>query len=161
MNDIKTINKKIAKLARAERVTKVVLGELSREVLEYIFIQGTEDISPVNRLLAVLTPMNKRTAILFFKNFVSWKFDDDACVFTKKNKKRYDESKLNVELFLANADSDIWTWAAEFVKVEPKEVDWTQRLTQDINKAMDAGLSFNDIMAILNNAVQEDLKEVA
>ena len=156
MNDIKTINSKIAKVAKAERVTKVVLGELSREILDYIYVQGTEDISPINRLLAVLTPMNKATAVLFFKNFVSWKFDDVAAVFTKKNKRKFDECNINVELFLVNPDNNIWTWAANNVVIEPKEVDYTKLLTKNIGDALEHGLTFNDIMAILQAAIPTD-----
>ena len=166
MNDIKSINAKINKVAKSERVTKVTLGELSRDILDYIYVSHvegvdpSEDISPINRLLAVLTPMNMQVAVLFFKNFVSWKFDNDACKFTKKNKKTFADKLLTVKLFLDNEDNTIWTWAAANIKIEPKPVDWAKRLTKDIANALDDGLTFQDIMAILNKAVQEEADQV-
>lgn len=160
--DIKTINTNIDKLAKAERVTKAVLATLSRDLLTYIYVDKTEDISPVNRLLTVLTPMNKATAILFFKNFLAWRFDDEAVVFTKKKKKQFQDKEMAANLFLANEDSDIWTWAAEHVKVEAKPVDWNKKLTTDMTKAMEAGLTFDDIIGILNAVVQaEEQREAA
>lgn len=168
MNTIKQINVKIDTLANAERITKKVLAELSRDILEYIYLPNedgkvSEDISPINRVLAVLTPMNKATAILFFKNFVSWKFDDVAFLFTKKNKKNFEDKLLAVELFLVNEDSNIWTWAANNVTIEPKAIDWTKRLTKDFAGALEDGLSFDDILAILEAAlpVEEPIKEAA
>ena len=77
--DIKTINTKIEAVHASERITKAVLGELSRDLLEYIYVNDSQDITPVSRLLSGLTPMNKATSILFFKNFLAWKFDDVAC----------------------------------------------------------------------------------
>ncbi len=161
--DIKTINTKIETLAKSERITKATLGELSRDLLEYIYINDSQDITPVSRLLAVLTPMNKLTAIHFFKNFLAWKFDEVACVFTKKNKRKYEDSLLAVELFLGNEDSNIWTWAEANIKLEPKQVDWAKRLASDFEKAMDDGMSFNDILDILNKALPEEepVKEAA
>jgi len=49
------------------------------------------------------------------------------------------------------------------VNIEPKPVDWTKRLTKDIDKALEAGMTFDDIMAILNSAVQlpENLQDQA
>ena len=158
--DIKTINTKIEAVHASERITKAVLGELSRDLLEYIYVNDSQDVTPVSRLLSGLTPMNKATAILFFKNFLAWKFDDVACTFTKKNKKKYEDSLLAAELFLANEDSNIWTWAAANVKIEAKEIDWAKRLASDFEKAMDDGLTFNDIMTILNKALPEEVEPV-
>ena len=62
MANLATINTKIEALAQAEKVTKAVLSELSRELLDYVLVDGTHDIAAVNRTLAVLTPMNKQTA---------------------------------------------------------------------------------------------------
>lgn len=154
--EIKTINSNIAKLAKAERVTKEVLATLSRDILTYVYVDGTEDISPVNRLLQVLTPMNKRTAVLFFKNFLAWRFDEESMTFTKKKKKQFDDKNLAVGLFLDNADNNIWTWATENVELKAKPVDWNAKLTRDMTKALEAGLTFNDIVNILNTVVNEE-----
>lgn len=160
--DIKTINTKIETLAKAEKITKAVLGELSRDLLEYVYINDSQDITPVNRLLSVLTPMNKRTSVLFFKNFLAWKFDDEAQLFTKKNKKHYDDKLLAVELFLGNEDNTIWSWYEANVKLEQKEIDWAKRLKADFTKALEAGITFNEIVTILESAIpNEEVKEAA
>lgn len=161
--DIKIINTKIETLAKAEKITKAVLGELSRDLLEYVYINDSQDITPVNRLLSVLTPMNKRTSVLFFKNFLAWKFDDEAQLFTKKNKKHYDDKLLAVELFLGNEDSTIWSWAEANVKLEQKEIDWAKRLKADFAKALEAGITFNEIVTILESAIpnEEEVKQAA
>lgn len=168
MKTINAINKDIDTLAKSEKVTKRTLAILSRDVLEYVYLpnkQGvvSEDISPINRILSVLTPVNKSAAILFFKNFLAWRYDDVANVFTKKNKKQYANKLTHVELFLANEDSNIWSWIANNVKVEVKEIDWTSKLTKDFVGALDAGLSFNDILTILEAALPEAdaIKEAA
>lgn len=147
MLTLKQINGKITKIRNAEKVTKAVLGELSRELLEYV--QETGDIQPVNKLVAVLTPMNKRTAILFFTHFLPYNTEEGT--FTKK--KRNGTFDLANE-FLATEDT-IWDWAADNIKVEQKEIDWAQRLTKDMTKAIEAGLTFNDIMSILEQVVPQ------
>lgn len=159
--DIKTINSNIDKLAQSERVTKAMLSTLSRDLLTYIYVDKTEDISPVNRLLAILTPMNKQTAIHFFKNFLAWRFDEEAMVFTKKKKNLFDDKELAVLLFLESEDNDIWSWASTNIKLDVKPVDWSKKLTRDITKALEAGLTFDDILNILNVAVQESISEAA
>jgi hypothetical protein len=161
MNLLKTIKSDITKVKNAEKVTKERLGNLSRNLLSYVYVEDSQDITQVNNLLAVLTPQNKRVATLFFKTFLSWSFDKDTGLFKKKNKKKYEEFKLNAELFLANEESNIWTWAANNVTTEKKPVDWTARLTKDVSKALESGLTFNEIMSILNNAVAEDTPKAA
>ena len=79
-----TIDERIARLINSEKVTKKELGFISRELLEYV--PETNDIGKVNRLLSVLTPMNKMTAIYFFKNFLPFRFDEDSRTFGKKLK---------------------------------------------------------------------------
>lgn len=152
MLTLKQINGKITKIRNAEKVTKAVLGELSRELLEYV--KETGDVQPVNKLISVLTPMNKRTAMLFFSHFLPFNQEDGT--FTKK--KRNGTFALTDE-FLATDDT-IWDWAADNIKVEKKEIDWTQRLTNDMTKAIEAGLTAQDIINILGQVLPEENQEV-
>lgn len=160
MTDIKLINEKIETLANAERITKVVLSELSRELLAYVLIDGKEgepsfDIQPVNKVLRVLTPMNRRVATMFFTTLLPFKFDDATNSFTKMNKaNQVEASTLAVEIALTDDGFDIWQWAENNVKIEPKEVDWNKKLTADMVKALDAGLTGDDILNIMNAVLE-------
>lgn len=161
------INTQISTLAKAEKVTKKVLGELSREMLDYIVTDESWDSDAINRLLEVLTPMNKRTAVLYFAHFTPFVVDEHG-VFggMPKSKKAKAKAKLDASVacteFLVNEDANIWTWAAEHVKVEQKEVDWAKRVTSAVTSAMSedkGGLSLPEVMeAVLSAGVSlEDI----
>lgn len=105
-------------IQQAEAVTKRELLALSRTVLE--FVHETGDIGPVNQLLAVLTPVNKKVAKLFFVHFTGFHFDDVSMLFVKKSKKRYADALVAAREFLADPHNNIWTWAARHVEVEAK-----------------------------------------
>jgi len=105
-------------IAQAETVTKRELMGLSRTILE--FVHETGDIGPVNRLLAVLTPVNKKVAKLFFVHFTGFHFDDVAMLFVKKSKKRYADALVAYREFIADPHNNIWTWAQRHVEVEAK-----------------------------------------
>ena len=69
----------ITAIAAAEKITRASLGEISRELIMYV--PDTKDIDLVNRLLGVLTPMNRATAVLYFKHFLPWDWEKDANKF--------------------------------------------------------------------------------
>jgi len=76
MTDIKKINDKIDALVKSERITKQMLGELSRDLLNYVLVDENHDIQPVNRTLRALTPMNRKVATLFFRAFMPFKYTE-------------------------------------------------------------------------------------
>ena len=77
----------------AEKITRVELGAMSRELL--IYVPETHDIDIVNRLINALTPVNRRAAILFFKHFLPWDVENDADgVFAKFGKMHKGEKKV-------------------------------------------------------------------
>lgn len=180
MDNVKlvSINTKIATIAGAEKITKKVLGELSREMLDYIVTDESWDSDAINRLLAVLTPMNKRIAIIYFSHFTPFIVDEHG-VFGGMPKSKKDKAKRKLECskavteFLVNEDANIWSWAEEHVKIEAKDVDWAKRVTSAITSAMSddkgglglpevmgavlaAGLSAADITAALAILYQEE-----
>lgn len=160
MSNVETMIKRIEALAASEKVTKAELSALSRELLEYICVEKSDDIGMVNRLMNVLTPMNKRTAGLFFSHFLPFKLESTAGIFGKKIKgDRHIKSKYdNAVSFLENKDNDIWTWAAQNVKVEQKPVDFAKKIAGDVSKALadeDNGLDpVGVIMAVLAGGVK-------
>lgn len=173
----------IATLAGAEKITKEVLRELSRSVLEVLHCDDAPDIRFVNRLLEVLTPMNKRTAIIYFQHFGGFYFNEKEGCFGKKDKSknaqgiaRYEACKAASLAFLEDPLNNIWSWAEQHVKVEAKKVDFKGKIIGDIQKAMkadpknnpepldeedvinavfEAGISAETIMRILKAMVEE------
>lgn len=127
---------KIDEVAGAERVTKQLLGELSRELLEYV--PDSNDVGMVNRLTNVLTPMNKATALLFFKHFLPWSMDDAGVTFTKKDKseKRTAKKLDAIRKFLADEANNIWTWAEANVDVAKKEFSLADNITRAVELAI-------------------------
>jgi len=135
----------IATLAGAEKITKEVLRELSRSVLEVLHCDDAPDIRYVNRLLDVLTPMNKRTAVLYFQHFGGFYFNEKEGVFGKKDKSkneqgtpRYEACKAASIAFLEDPLNNIWSWAEQHVKLEAKKIDFKGKIISDIQKAMKA-----------------------
>lgn len=151
----------IAVLADAERITKKVFGELSRDLLEYVM--ETEDIRPINALLGVdaetgkfiLTAANWRVGCMYFHHFVPFtsNFKDIAdkginegrrvstspLCFAKKSKKRTAKCAEMITEWLADEDNNIWTWQADNLTVtKPKD------FAGDINKVITKALVGDD-----------------
>lgn len=171
MNLLTAINKKIETLGKAEKVTKATLSELSRDLLQYVLIEGSHDIAAVNRCTAVLTPMNKATAVLFFTAFLPHKHDADTGMFGGLDKKAKDKKLELAKAFLADEANDIWSWAKDNVKIEAKEVDYLGKVTKAIQQAAEkggatqlelvnaivaGGLELSSLMALMRSAVPAD-----
>lgn len=176
------ITKRIDKLAASEKVTKAELSALSRELLFYV-LTGHEDtpasydVQAVNRLLGVLTPMNQRTSVLFFAHFLPFAFDENELKFGKLQQKKKDKFIQQAREFLEDETNDIWAWAARNVKVEKKPVDWSKKISSDIQKALNAegddaltakevmvavlagGIGVDDLTDMLDIIAQVDLEE--
>lgn len=177
MTTIEIVNGKIARVAEAERITKPLLSELSREILEVVLInsgkevaegeavKGTEDSRTINELLDVLTPVNKRACILFFKHFAPFMIATNEAgefqSFGKKNKKAWEEKVKDVEDFLNDPHNNIWTWSDRNIEMEQKPFD-VKKVTKVIESAlkkankgdviraiMAGGLELADILAVL------------
>jgi len=129
-------------LAGSEKVTKAELQVLSRSVLEATHI--TEDHGYMNRLIQVLTPVNKKVAIAFLKHFSGFSFDDALGAFGKKSKKRYDAAhKLSIE-FLEDPMNNIWSWADRNIEIVQKDfslADVTAGVKRNLKKAKEAGFT--------------------
>lgn len=142
MSNLKThIYELINEIASAEKITKVKLGIISRDLLMYV--PDSADIEAVNRLLSILTPMNKRTAILFFSHFLPWDAErNNDGVFQRFGKKTKGEKKLtrcanDIKEFLSDESNNIWTWADANVEIESKRKDFAGLITRTIEKALE------------------------
>lgn len=166
MADINIINQNIERIAEAERITKPVLSDLSRQLLEFVVIDDKQDIQPVNRLMEVLTPINRKVAVLFFRHFMAFAWDEGNAKFVGKEKKKWDKKKELVIAFLADPHQNIWTWAERNVEVEKKPYN-VVKVGKEVEKAIKAGVSQADIVrsafagGLTIEAVMEVIKAMA
>lgn len=168
---IETIGLKINELAGAERITKALLSELSREVLTVVLLdegkdtgKGTEDSRTINELIGVLTPVNRRAAIVFFKHFVPFirvtDENGEFVSFGKKDKKAWETKLEEVKEFLADPHQNIWTWADRNIEVEAKPFD-VKKVTKTIESALKKANKADVIRAIMAGGLTiEDMIEV-
>lgn len=169
MAAIQKINELIEALGNAEKVTKESLITLSRDVLEYIMVdqgngKASEDSQVANRLLDVLTPVNKKVCIAFLSHFLAFhtsKNEEGEFVsFGKKDKQHWDKKLDLVISFLAEPHNNVWTWADRNIEIAPKPMDFAklnQAMGQLIKKAEKAHLGHeNVIRAMLANGISLD-----
>ena len=141
MNNLKAVvYGRLEAIMAAEKITRVELGAMSRELLMYV--PDTNDIDIVNRLLGVLTPVNRRTAIIFFQNFLPWDAEKDAeKVFVRFGKKHKGERRVTKKMteitkFLSDESNNIWTWSDANVDIEQKVVNMATELSAIISKSL-------------------------
>lgn len=185
MVDLKVINGRIKKIGNGETTFKQELATLSRELLEYV--PATGDIDAVNRLCAVLTPVNKDKAVQFFRAFLShgWNKDEGRFGSKSKNKDMVSKRMSAVTAFLSSEGNNIWTWAAEKAKpaersarpkrdlgkaVEnaiaraietdnnPDAIDMREVLKRAIRACINGGMKLTEIMATFEDVAKEEQK---
>lgn len=137
----------LERIGKAESVTKNELKTVSRTMLEAWHITG--NVHYINRLLKVVTPVNKKALIVFSKHFGGFSYDEVLGEFTHKSKKRYDTAhKLALE-FLADPHNNLWTWAERHIEVQQKpfSIENVEKFIKSaMNKGAGVGLSQVDIL---------------
>lgn len=152
----------LLRLAASEKVTKEDLKVLSRNVLEAWHATG--QVVYANKLLMVLSPVNKKVAVVFFKRFSGYSFDEVQGMFTGKSKKRYEQAALDCVEFLADPHNNIWTWADRHVEIQAKDFELgavTKYITSTLKKAAGVGLSQSDVLRAVFKAGVEPSALVA
>lgn len=128
-------------LKESERITKDALRSLSRDLLLQLHtIEDNPrcgDIGFTNQVVAVLTPMNRKTMVLFMQEFSGFLYNEKEEQFTKKDKGAYADKFVKAGEFLEDPMNNIWSWAERNVKVE-KKMFKLDTLTKDIKKALEA-----------------------
>lgn len=147
INFNKTFHADIAALKDAEKITKATLQTMSRYLLDAL--HTNEDIRPINAVLSVLTPVNKKVATEFFKVMTGFSFDADLGTFTEKSKKRYDTVRKEVAQWLEDPMNNIWSWADRHIDVKNKDFDLakvTKQMEANLRKAEKAGFGKAEVL---------------
>lgn len=140
---IETLLARVASIRASENITKAELSAFSREALSLLL--ENKDIRAINALLgvaedgkAILTPVNRKVAGLFFKHFVAFQcVQEDALVqFGKMKIKQWDKKQAEIEEWLDNKANDIWSWAASNVELEKKAPEYAGKIQKQIEKAL-------------------------
>lgn len=164
-NQVKALYSTIARLSKAEAITKTTLGELSRTVLQY-HSDGGHDVGVVNRLLSALSPVNLRAARIFFKAHMPYAFDEESNTFGKLVKKEAIREGRYYAMaeFLKDEANTIWTWQAANIDMEKATPNYAGMITKAVEKALkhdtdkgaiikamfDGGVTPDDLIAILS-----------
>ena len=145
----------VKKLAASEKLTKELIRSMSRDVLEAHHATG--DVAYINGVLAVLSPMNKKVCILFFKEFSGHTCNEDG-VFGKKDKKKYEEARKASFDQLEDPLFNVFSWAERNVEVEKKPFTLgklQQQMCSLVKKAEENKISHADIIrALFANGVE-------
>lgn len=169
-DELKSLNTRILKIAKAENVVHTELGAFSREVLAYVL--RTKDITPINRIIGAdkdgktyLTRNNRVVAMHFFAEFVPFstegKASEGTLTFGKlKGERSQEKTAKLINDFLHNPEATIWTWAKDNIKTEKKPVDYAAKVGNAITNALDAdkgNMSKADVlMAVLRSGISLD-----
>ncbi len=163
-----TLLARITAIRASEAITKAELSKFSREAL--VLLLENKDVRAINALLgvaedgkAVLSPMNRKTAGLFFKHFVAFSVaqEDTLVQFGKLKAKQWDAKEKEITEWLSDEKNDIWKWASDNIQVEAKPVAYAERVTKTIKEALEGkkgdAISQVDVLkAVLSGGVSVD-----
>lgn len=110
----KAFPKQIETLKGAEKITRETLRPLSRDVL--LAVHATGHIRYMNELIEVLSPLNKRVLIEFFKKYTGYSFDKVQGLFTGKSKKRYDDARIECFKRLEDPNFNAFSWGTQVIE---------------------------------------------
>lgn len=133
-----TVYARLEAIAASENITRVELGHLSRELLTYVV--DTHDIDIVNRLLGVVTAMNRRGLILYFTHFLPHTVEADKDGTFNRFGKMFEGAKKikrKVDLiteWLSDEANNFWVWSDANIEMKPK--DFAKGIENAIKKAL-------------------------
>lgn len=144
-NNLKaSVESSIKAITVASKALFVELGKASRELLMYV--PDSNDIGMVNRLLNVLNRHDRDNVVIFFQEFLPWKYDEKAGLFLGKlsGDRRLNEMAVIRDAFLKriiddgegkNHEATVWDWTKENVQATERKVDFNNNLVSLIQRA--------------------------
>lgn len=174
-NLLTSINHNIGVLAKSEKITRKVLAEVANELL--LYVPGSNDIDAVNRLVAVLTPVNKQAAILFFKSMLQWSFVDGVFTTIQKGERTV-SAKNERRLAFIKSEETFWSWVDDNTTIEAKPKDFQndivnliKRATKDgdyqishaqvIQSVLASGITIQEVLTMVNAQQQREERKAA
>lgn len=175
---VKQFDKDVKAIGKAEASVKELLSMYSRSLLEALHQDKNEagelisDIRLVNGIIEVLKTTNRKVAILFFKEFSGFRYDETLNKFTTKDKVLYAKKQEAAIAFLEDPNNNIWSWADRNVEIAPKPLD-TKQITANVQKwfkkaendgikksdvikaIMDAGVTIEEVADVLGYAINQ------
>jgi hypothetical protein len=142
----KVFSKGLKDLTVSERTSKALVADLAMSALAAL--HSNEDIQPVNRLLKVLSPANKKSVIVFFREFAGFHFMKDANEFGKKDREHYPAKRKAAEDLLASG-IPFWEWFAEGVEIKASDFKLekvTKAMEGYFKKAKNANIPKADVI---------------
>lgn len=135
---IDSIRALIEEIKGAERITKKALAQVSRDLIQFVFLDRHDRIELVNECLGALSPMNKKVAIKFFRHFLPWGFNERDNRFEAKFQegKKTERKLADATEFMADNNNTIWTWAEANIDVEFKVPNYSTMIANNIANAL-------------------------
>jgi hypothetical protein len=130
----------IETLKNSERITKDTLRIYANLAIDATHQTG--QCAYLNKLSAVLTPMNKKVWMLFAKHFAGFHYNTDELLFDKKSKKRYAQASKDWTAFREDPNNNLWTWADRHVQIEQKPYN-IEKLGKALSSAWKAAHAAN------------------
>lgn len=141
-------NNAVEQIGASEKITKNLLKVYASLAVQAVHQFQNPDY--LNRLRAVLTPVNKKTFTEFAIRFSGYSFDDEVRKeFVGKSKKRYDSALKLWEEFSEDPLKNIWTWAEREIVPNIKPFDATKlnkTFASAWKKAHEANISNVDVL---------------
>lgn len=120
INDVRTFDvefdKALETLSASEKITKETLKVYANLAVDACHQFGQP--AYLNKLRAVLTPVNQRAFTEFAIHFSGYHFDKDAMLFDKKSKKRYAAALEMWNKFREDPLNNLWVWQKHNLKME-------------------------------------------
>lgn len=156
---VASFDKDVTRLKRAEAMTKELVKAMSRGLLWTLHIEQDNpkhgDIGFINRFLGALSPANRRVAVLFFKEWTGFIYQDDAKAFTKKSKKHYDDvQKRTLDKLSTDPIFNMWSWQDARLNMEVVPTPYTiekvkETVLQMVKKADKANIGKKEILVAM------------
>lgn len=126
-----------AEIAAAEKITRAKMPEAVNLHMQLVLTTG--DVRPINALIEVLSPMNKRAAILFYQHFLPFVSEKDKDKNHVKFGKMLDREKdKNKRIAMCEEwlreDSNFWTWTDD--NIQTKVPNYLQNFTRSLATAL-------------------------
>ena len=102
-------NNAVEQIGASEKITKSLLKVYASLAVQAV--HQFQNPAYLNKLLAALTPVNKKVFTEFALYFAGYSFDKDSQAFTTKSKKRYIEAKARWDAFCEDPLNNLWVWA--------------------------------------------------